>query len=113
MQVAFEKIQENIKIKLFSASFQYTIPINLKYATLDIWRHLSDFEAKNITIFLSHITCLPENTNDVELIKKEGDMVSFLSPIRGIPEELESGGKTQIPFQYCQDAFKKITEYLL
>ena len=110
MQVEFEKTENYLKVKLFSASFHYTIPIDRKNATLDVWRSISDSENKTITIFLSHIMTLPENTNDIELIKKEYDMVSFLVPIR---EDLESGSKTQIPFQYCQEAFKKIAEFTL
>ena len=109
MQVEIEKT-EYINIKLFSASFHYTLPVFNPDS--DVWKRIADLEVKSITIWLSNIMSLPTDTIDVELVKKEYDMVNFLSPIRGISEEIKSGGETQIPFKYCQEAFKKIADYL-
>ena len=109
MQVEFEKT-EYIRVKLFSASFGYTLPI--VNPDSDVWKRIADSEVKSMTIWLSNIMSLPPDTIDVELVKKEYEMISFRSPIRGISDEIKSGGETQIPFQYCQEAFKKIADYL-
>ena len=113
MQVEFEN-HGYIKITFFSASFSFHVPVSYENAkaNIDVWRKFSDPDTHSITIFSSHLMPISPNGLDIDLIKKDYDIVSFMSPVYCFQEKYTAGGETKIPFVYCRQAFEKVVEYL-
>ena len=113
MQVEFEN-HGYIKITFFSASFSFHVPVSYDNAkaNIDVWRRFADTNTQSITIFSSHLMTVSPNTPDIDLIKKDYDIVSFMSPVYCFQEKYSAGGETKIPFVYCKQAFEKVVEYL-